>query len=186
MSKEDDFLQRIHSKQVAAFRELFREFYNTLVLFSMNYVDRQEIAEDIVQDLFVLIWERDTRYASFTSFKSFLYNSVRNSSINYLRHKVVEEKYVASFPEKESTEEDDDLRLMEEELYRLLFKTVEELPARCKEIFKLHLDGKNNEEIATLLKLSIMTVKTQKKRAMHYIRERLGGLYFVMLAFQMF
>ena len=56
MSKEDDFLQQIHSKQVAAFRELFREFYNTLVLFSMNYVDRQEIAEDIVQDLFVTIW----------------------------------------------------------------------------------------------------------------------------------
>ena len=186
MSQEDEFLQRIHSKSVTAFRELFREFYNTLVLFSMNYVERQEVAEDIVQDLFVSIWERDTRYASYNSFKSFLYNSVRNGSINYLRHKIVEDKYAASVIQEESSEEYDDLRVMEDELYRLLFKTVDELPARCKEIFQLHMDGKSNDEIASLLNLSVMTVKTQKKRAMHYIRERLGGRYFVMLAFQMF
>ena len=98
----------------------------------------------------------------------------------------MEDKYAASVIQEESSEEYDDLRVMEDELYRLLFKTVDELPARCKEIFQLHMDGKSNDEIASLLNLSVMTVKTQKKRAMHYIRERLGGIYFVMLAFQMF
>jgi len=112
MSKDDEFLQQIHAKSVTAFRKLFREYYNTLVLFSMNYVERQEVAEDIVQDLFVSIWERDARYASYNSFKSFLYNSVRNGSINYLKHRIVEDKYASSVIQEEAVEEDDDLRVM--------------------------------------------------------------------------
>lgn len=57
-------------------------------------MERQEIAEDIVQDLFVQIWERNTCYSSYYSFKNFLYNSVKNASLDYLKHKVVEGKYV--------------------------------------------------------------------------------------------
>ena len=74
------------------------------------------------------------------------------------------------------------INMMEEELYRLLFKTIDELPDKCRNIFLLHLEGKGNEEIALLLNLSILTVKTQKKRAMSYIRERLGRVYFVMMS----
>ncbi len=57
--------------------------------------------------------------------------------------------------------------MMEEELYRLLFKTIDELPDKCRNIFLLHLEGKGNEEIALLLNLSILTVKTQKNGPCH-------------------
>ena len=133
--KEEQFLQRINTKQTEAFRELFSEFYN----------------------------------------------SVKNASLNHLKHKNVEEKYLASL-NLEDEGDDIDLKMMEEELYRLLFKTIDELPDKCRNIFLLHLEGKGNEEIALLLNLSILTVKTQKKRAMSYIRERLGRVYFVMMS----
>ena len=179
--KEEQFLQRINTKQTEAFRELFSEFYNSLVLFAMGFVEQQDVAEDIVQEVFIAVWERDARYPTYNAFHSFLYNSVKNASLNHLKHKNVEEKYLASL-NLEDEGDDIDLKMMEEELYRLLFKTIDELPDKCRNIFLLHLEGKGNEEIALLLNLSILTVKTQKKRAMSYIRERLGRVYFVMMS----
>ena len=101
-----------------------------------------------------------------------------------MKHKSVEEKYLASLG-GEVDEDDADLKIMEEELYRLLFDTIDELPEKCRNIFLLHLEGKGNEEIALLLKLSVLTVKTQKKRAMQFIRERLGTAYFFLLSLGM-
>ena len=179
--KEEQFLQRINTKQTEAFRELFSEFYNSLVLFAMGFVEQQDVAEDIVQEVFIAVWERDARYPTYNAFRSFLYNSVKTASLNHLKHKNVEEKYLASL-NLENEGDDIDLKMMEEELYRLLFKTIDELPDKCRNIFLLHLEGKGNEEIALLLNLSILTVKTQKKRAMSYIRERLGRVSFVMMS----
>ena len=179
--KEEQFLQRINTKQTEAFRELFSEFYNSLVLFAMGFVEQQDVAEDIVQEVFIAVWERDARYPTYNAFRSFLYNSVKNASLNHLKHKNVEEKYLASL-NLENEGDDIDLKMMEEELYRLLFKTIDELPDKCRNIFLLHLEGKGNEEIALLLNLSILTVKTQKKRAMSYIRELWGRVYFVMMS----
>ena len=179
--REEQFLQRINAKQPEAFRELFSEFYNSLVLFAMGFVEQQDVAEAIVQEVFIAVWERDAQYPTYNAFRSFLYNSVKNAGLNHLKHKNVEEKYLASL-NLEDEGDDIDLKMMEEELYRLLFKTIDELPDKCRNIFLLHLEGKGNEEIALLLNLSILTVKTQKKRAMSYIRERLGRVYFVMMS----
>ncbi|MBS7199018.1 MAG: RNA polymerase sigma-70 factor [Bacteroidales bacterium] len=179
--REEQFLQRINTKQPEAFRELFSEFYNSLVLFAMGFVEQQDVAEDIVQEVFIAVWERDAQYPTYNAFRSFLYNSVKNAGLNHLKHKNVEEKYLASL-NLEDEGDDIDLKMMEEELYRLLFKTIDELPDKCRNIFLLHLEGKGNEEIALLLNLSILTVKTQKKRAMSYIRECLGRVYFVMMS----
>ena len=183
-NRRERFLQQINTKEAEAFKELFRVFYSTLVEFSMNYVGQQDVAEDIVQEVFVSVWEKDTRYPTYNAFRSFLYNSVRNGSLNHLKHKSVEERYLASLG-GEVDEDDADLKIMEEELYRLLFDTIDELPEKCRNIFLLHLEGKGNEEIALLLKLSVLTVKTQKKRAMQFIRERLGTAYFLLLSLGM-
>ena len=82
---------------------------------------------------------------------------------------------------QEQDEEDEDYRLMREEMYRALHQAVDELPERCRQVFKLHLQGKKNEEIAQILELSVETVKTQKKKAMYFLRERLGRLYYLLI-----
>lgn len=181
---DEQFLHRINEKDLDAFGKLFADFYNALVSYAVTFVGRQDVAEDIVQDLFVEIWERSAPFASYDGFKTFLYHSVRNTCLNYLKHEEVEKKYVATLSEYDENDDELDFKIMEEELYRLLFTAIDELPAKCRQIFKLHLEGKGNEEIATLLDLSVQTVKTQKKRAMAYLRERLGNVYFLLLAMQ--
>ena len=162
----DEFIDQINRKQMSAFRELFGSFYRYLVLYAMRYVRQQEVSEDIVQEVFIAIWESDKKYNSYHGFRAFLYDSVKNRCLNYLKHQEVERRHAEIL-----------LQEQDEEMYRALHQAVDELPERCRQVFKLHLQGKRNEEIAQMLELSVETVKTQKKKAMYFLRERLGRLY---------
>ena len=173
---EQHLIERINCKDPRAFHELFNGFYRSLVYFAMRYVERQEIAEDIVQELFGRLWEEKRCYLSYSSFKTYLYSSVKNAALDWLKHKSVEEKYLSYSLLNTNTEDELDWKIMEEEIYRTLLQVVDELPKRCKEIFQFYLQGKKNEEIALLLRLSVLTVKTQKKKAVHYIKERMESL----------
>lgn len=179
IDKEEDFIRQINLKKVVAFRMLFNEFYGALVVFAMRFVEQQEVAEDIVQDLFTAMWERDARYSSYPGLKTFLYNSVRNNCLDYLKHRNVEKKYIDSLTFGEYATDELDDKIMKEELYRMLVMAIHDLPYRCREIFEMHMQGKRNEEIARMLGLSIMTVKTQKKRAVQYLKRRLGDAYMI-------
>ena len=182
-TKEEIFIEQINLKRREAYHELFRRFYRSLVIFALKYIDEQGEAEDIVQELFVSVWEKEEKFMSYASFRVFLYNAVRNACLNRIKHKKVEEKYAAYRQLHPENPELDDYDIMEEEIYRWLFKTIDELPPRCKEIFLLHLDGKKNEEIAAQLKITLLTVKTQKKKALRYIREKMQdfGLLYILL-----
>ena len=176
----EEFIDQINRKQMPAFRELFGSFYRYLVLYAMRYVRQQEVSEDIVQEVFIAIWESDKKYNSYHGFRALLYDSVKNRCLNYLKHQEVERRH-AEILLQEQDEEDEDHRLMREEMYRALHRAVDELPERCRQVFKLHLQGKKNEEIAQMLELSVETVKTQKKKAMYFLRERLGRLYYLLM-----
>ena len=178
---ESEIVHALKAGNEICLNMLFDNYYRALCVYAFRFVSDADDVEDIVQEVFIAIWERDAQYPTYNAFRSFLYNSVKNAGLNHLKHKNVEEKYLASL-NLEDEGDDIDLKMMEEELYRLLFKTIDELPDKCRNIFLLHLEGKGNEEIALLLNLSILTVKTQKKRAMSYIRERLGRVYFVMMS----
>lgn len=182
---EEQFLELLNSKQPKIFRILYQEYYNFMVSFSLNYVSRKEIAEDIVSDLFANIWTNHYQFQTFSNFKNFLYRSVRNASLDHLKHEKVKRRFLNIYVQEES-EEESDFKIIEEEMYRLLFEIVDSLPKRCKEIFELHLDGKKNEEIASLLNISILTVKTQKARAMQVLRSQMGNLFLLAMALHVF
>lgn len=177
------FIEQINRKHPEAYHYLFKNYYKSLVYFAMRYVGEREVGEDLVQELFAQLWESESEYMSYNSFRTFLYTSVRNASLNYLKHKNVEQRYISySLLHGESGDELD-MKVMEEELYRTLFRYVEELPQRRKEVFKLYLQGKKNEEIAALLDVSPETVKTAKKEAVRYIRDRMGPLFYFLAIF---
>lgn len=184
--EEQLFINQINGKQIEAFRRLFYELYRSLVYFAYSYVERKEVAEDIVQEVMANIWESSFSYPSYNSLKTFLYTSIRNACMDYCRHRQVEQRYLSQIDFKaEKENEEMDLKIMQEELYRALMCVIEELPPRCKEIFKLHLAGFKNEEIAQRMALSVETVKTQKKKAMFYLRKRLKGTFFLLLSFHL-
>ena len=183
MSEQDEvkWLQGLRVGDDRAFKVLFEKYYASLCAFATNFVNDPDVAEDIVQEVFIAIWESDKKYNSYHGFRAFLYDSVKNRCLNYLKHQEVERRH-AEILLQEQDEEDEDYRLMREEMYRALHRAVDELPERCRQVFKLHLQGKKNEEIAQMLELSVETVKTQKKKAMHFLREWLGELFYILVA----
>lgn len=115
-----------------AYDVLFKEYYIPLVLFSARYVESKDIAEDIVQDFFCKLWQDRNKLSNIKSFKAYLYSSVKNRSLNYLRDK----KINASLDFSLANDEQSSLEaMMEEEIYRELIKTIDLLPPKCKQIF---------------------------------------------------
>lgn len=179
MNKEKRLsLDDLNKQYSSAYHQLYEQYYKVLVLYAINFLDSRHAAEDIVQDLFATMWEKKMVFKSPLSLRAYLYNSIRNASLNYLKHLNVKSLYLEHLAKtyKEMTEAEE---VHEEEVYRLLFSTIDKLPARCREIFLLHMDGKKNEEIATALGISIETVKTQKKRAVHFLKQKMGTYYFL-------
>jgi RNA polymerase sigma-70 factor (ECF subfamily) len=183
-SSEEDLLGLLNRKKNMGFRILYRNYFRPMVGFGLRYIDRIEIVEDIVQELFVGIYEKEIRFDSIIQLKTFLYTSVRNACLNELKHEQAKERYLRLSHKEETFEEEDDRKMIEEEVYRLIFTTIEQLPAGCKQVFEYHLQGKKNEEIASLLHISISTVKTQKNRAMRFLRKQLGEVYLLAVILQ--
>ena len=153
------------------FERLLSDYYGILVCYAQKYTKLEDIAEDIVQDVFASLWEENRIFPSQANFRSFLYISIRNAAFDYLRHQNVESRYIEEALTANRFLSDDSFQ--KEEVFRLLFKQIDLLPERCREIFLLHLEGYDNDAIAKKLSLSIETVKTQKKRAMKTLRNNL-------------
>ena len=182
---DGEFIRQINVKQVSAYREMFKRFYSYMVLYAMRRVQQREVAEDIVQEVFIAIWEGSKVFNSYRGFRAYLYDLVNNKCLDYLKHKAVEERYVVYMMENQQEGEDGEFGLMREEIYRELYIAVSELPERCREVFELHLKGKKNDEIAELLSLSVQTVKAHKRNAVCFLKERLGNVFFWVLLFKL-
>jgi len=175
----EGFIQRINARELDAFKELYDRYYRTLVVYAANFIDDEDVGEDLVQVVIINIWEHRLSFSSYAAFTTYLYNAVRNASLNYLKHQGVTQKYMEYLSQTYSPVDEEAVN--DEEIYRHLFKLIDELPPRCREIFLLHMEGKKNEEIAAMLH-SVETVKTQKKRAMAYIRDNLDKAVLLAMA----
>lgn len=172
-SDSTSFIMMINEKRIGAYKTLYYKYYNSLVLYTKTFVERQDIAEDIVQDIIVYIWERDMTFTDEYSFRVYLYNSVKRRAINYLNRQNVENKYIDYLQNQPSELESMDEEAFLEEAYRQLFTVINELPKRQREIFLLHLAGKKNDEIALEFNITVETVKVHKRRALEAIRKKL-------------
>lgn len=182
---EQMFIEQLNRKEPEAFRMLFRNYSRALILYALGYQVNQNVAEDIVQEVFVNLYERKMFFPSPENLRSFLYVSVRNGALNFLRHQKIEQHYFRHLTLEDDGEdkEEVELKMLKEEVYRRIFAILETLPVRCRRIFEMHLEGHGNEEIADLLHLSVHTVKTQKKRVMQKLRLQLGRMYVWYLIF---
>ena len=76
---QQDFIEQINRKSPRAFHDFFKSHYKTLVHFTMQYVKTLEDAEDIMQNVFIRLWENDIQYESYNSLQTYLYTSARNA-----------------------------------------------------------------------------------------------------------
>lgn len=160
-----------------------------------TYFLSEEEAEDVVQDAFLELWERRDNIEMGDQISAFMYRSVYSKAINVIKHRKVSNLYSASVielynkklmyfdPDQEGVVQ----QMENRELKDQIFKEIDQLPEKCREVFKLsYLQEMKNKEIAEILNISLRTVEAHMYKALKILRANLDylnlmiGLLFVL------
>lgn len=160
----------------AAFEALFRTYAERLSAFASQYVNLPEIAEEIVQDIFLEIWQGREHWCPKRNVRAYLYKMTRNRALNYLKH----EEVVASWKQQAGVKESETLPIPEEDLHQKELRqaiqdAIKQLPERRRRIFVLsRRHDMTYREVAETLDISVNTVETQMSRAFSTLRQLLA------------
>lgn len=172
------------------FEQLYLFYFPKLVRFATEYVLFQEDAENIVQDVFLVLWEQRSSFNQLQNNKAYLFRLTKNKCIDFLRHKIMSAEKKKDIQESHlreykynlfSMEQFDENRLSEENLDLLIQEAIQSLPEKCREIFILsRFEGMSHQEIADKFQISSSTVNNQLTLAMKKLKEKLKDYSFLL------
>ena len=167
-------INEIKKGSTNSFNRLFTEYYQNLCRFAYTFVKDADISEEIVQELFISIWERRQTLNINTSARAFLYTSIKNRALNYLRNEKTRIAHEDEFAQGQSRNADS----------HIIDQAISELPFQCRTIIELRRkQNLSNREIATQLNLSVKTVENQINIAIKKLREKLAPYLSCILLF---
>ena len=173
------------------YRKLFRTYYGNL-LFYANRIVGEEEAADVVQDVFVELWHKKDTIEIGEQIQAFLYRAVYTRALNVLKHREVKDNYEALVQEIHEKRVDfyrpdnnDVIKRMENtELRKEIAEAINELPDKCKVVFKLsYLHDMKNKAIAEALGISQRTVESHMYKALRLLRSRLQNIHVLFFIF---
>ena len=159
------------------FEFLFKTYYKKLVLFANRLTNDVHISEEIVEDVFTLLWEKGHEIEFSSSVGTYLFKMVRNRCLNHIKHEKIKSFYV-NYLTKNSLW-DETLRAVnndydEKELIRQIKSALDTLPDRCREVFLMSRFGElKYREIAAQLEISTKTVERHIGLALEKLRKLL-------------
>ena len=172
-------LERLRNGDRSLFTRLFEYYYSGLVIYADRFLDNPEAAEDVVQSVFVGLWE-NRKNINTSSLRLYLLNSTKNRCIDQIRKKKTKDKYILrqTYQSGHSTND----FWTEHELEKLIKTAIGKLPSRCRKIFELsRVEGLKSKEIAQKLQLSQRTVETQITNALRILRKELKDYLFLIM-----
>ncbi len=174
---EEELLNRIIDGDERAFAQLFDQYKDKLFAYGCKITKSEEVAEEIVQDVFLKIWTNREKINPELAFNSYLFKITKNLALNFLQQAARDQKhrdrltnYFQQLPERNATED----FLVSAEYQRMLTEAVAQLPPRRKLVFSMsRQEGMTHAEIAKALKLSPGTVKIHIIHAVKSIKDYL-------------
>ncbi len=184
-SSETDitFLNKLNARDHEAFKQLFREFFQDIAYYSSKILKDTDIAEDIAQEVFIRLWEKENHFENYLALKSSLYLSARNCCLNYIKHHNIVVEHAQNLIQEEADEQTWDT-IVESEIISLLSDYIRHLPGECAKIMELVMQGYNSTEISSLTGASSSTVRSQKQRGISLLKKMVSPeLYTLLLLF---
>lgn len=173
------------------FRSIFDKYFPSLCVFANRFVNDEDLSKDMVQEVFLKVWNSATEFESEKSLKVYLYLATKNTCFDYLKKEKrknetgdfdTERIHNNAYVENDSVM----LEIIREETYRQLEGAIGLLPKQAKKVVLLNLRSFSNQEIADELNISINTVKTHKLNAFKKLRELLGNQFVVFLLIEFY
>ena len=179
MSENSDIKlwQKIKEDDEQSLSKLFYKYYEYLYQFAGRYLDDAQLAENVVQDVFVHFWENRKTININTNLKSYLFTSTKNNCINYIeqhKKKLFQNIYTIKIQDNVQSPE---LKYIENELTESIQNAINLLPDKCRQVYILkRYDGFKYKEISEILNISVNTVKTQMKRAVKFLVKKIAPI----------
>lgn len=185
LRNESLLVRNLSKGNLLAFNTLYKEYSGRLYRFAFGYFKSEEEAEELVQEVFTVIWEKRADLKEELSFKSFLFTIAFNIIRKHFRTKV----HLLAYFKSENLVDTDmqtSQQVTYDSLYQYLTKLIDKIPQRRKEIFmKSRMEGLSIKEIAEELKISHKTVENQLTEALRFIRSNLNSEYIPVILFFM-
>lgn len=174
--------QRIKNGDLVAFEEFYKLYSIKLLKYSLLYLNSRVEAEEVVQDVFVKIWNNREGINLDLSIDGYIYRITKNELLNKIKKKVLKTEVITEFTESLTYSNNTEDAVFLKEMKELLSEAIEGLPEKRRRIFRLSRDkGYTNQEIANELNISIHTVESQIKKSIKYLRSYIQYLPIVML-----
>lgn len=167
-----DLFQRISSGDDDAFRKLFTKYYDHVYSIAIRYLKAHELAEDMVQQVFLQVWEKRENLPTINHPGDYLFIIARNQLISLLRKNASHEKYIQYLKQRFNTGvETSELELVEKQNNRLIQQAISKLPPQQQQVYRLSREeGLNYGEIAAAMNITLHTVKWHMREALEGLR----------------
>lgn len=176
-NERDLILQVAHGSEVA-FASLFHAYQDKLYSFILSISGNTQVSEDVVQDVFLKIWQHKQELLQIQNFSAYLFRIAHNHSLNLLQRKAKEIHILGELARQSTSSNEIYGDLDFREAFDAYQKVIESLPLRQKQVFILsRQQGLKQEEIARRLNISITTVKSHLQSATRSIRMHCGNFY---------
>lgn len=174
LDEDRSYISGLRKRDTRTYEVVFKKYYQPLVMFVVRHIGNEDVAKDIVQDIFFKLFESSSSLPDDFLLKSWFYRVARNAAVDYLRHLQVEDKYKFLMAEAMISIPDIDEEI-DEQVYAKVNLAIESLPEQCRLIIKLNvLEGKKYQEIAEELGITINTIRTQVSRGYKKLRDILS------------
>lgn len=166
---------QINRENEAAFEQLFKKHFRGMHSYAFTLLKDDMAAEEIVQNIFYKLWEKEEQIEIRESVSGYLYRSVYNDCLNYLKHLKVRDAYQSYAMEQDRSVNNTSSRLELGELEKHLEKALNELPEKCRTIFQMsRFEELRYQEIADRLGLPVKTIENQMGKALRLLRIKLA------------
>ncbi|WP_020530603.1 RNA polymerase sigma-70 factor [Flexithrix dorotheae] len=186
---ESSLIEKLLQKEKSTFDYVFKKYYTELCRYGLKITGNEEVTEEIVQDIFVYVWEKGDQLNIQTNLKGYLLKAVKNRSINYLKSQLANQHFEEIQPHTMSDEVSGHSEIENSELELIIKRGINQLPNKCQLIFKLSRHtGLTYEEISKELNISKKTVEAQMGIALKKLRSFLeihwDKILFILFVFE--
>lgn len=184
--KEEQIIAAVNQKDQQGWELFYDRYYTALCSFVANILKQQEDVEDLVQDIYIAIWEGNRTFTNIKELTNYLYRACYNNALLYIRNHQLHDTILDSLRQKSEEEDEEEILYalaVKEEIIRQLYIYIEELPVEQRHIILLRIEGHSWEEIAESLGVSMNTIKTQRSRSFKFLRKKLGNSAYWALLF---
>ncbi len=183
--QDDQLGAMLAKKDESAFEQVFKTHFKNLHAYAFTILKNEVEAEEIVQQVFFKMWERAEHLSFDGPVAAYLYRSVYNESLNYVKHQKVKNNYRLHVAHRmKDQSENITEKVLNEELAEKIREALSELPAQCRAIFQLsRFESLKYREIADKLNLSVKTVENQMGKALKILRVKLADFLSLVFIF---